>query len=52
MWLDKPNGKQSGKKHANTTNELLPASAKKPCLLYGTHSHTTDECKVMKEQAQ
>ena len=45
---DKPhaNGKQSGKKCANTV------SAKKPCLLHGTHSHTTDECKVMKEQAQ
>ena len=52
---DKTNGKQSGKKHANTTNESLPVSAKKPCLLHGTHSlhsHTTDECKVMKEQAQ
>ena len=32
---DKPNDKQSGKKHANTTNKLLPASAKKPCLLHG-----------------
>ena len=50
--VDKPNGKHSGKKHANTTNESLPVSAKKPCLLHGTHSHTTDECNVMKEQAQ
>ena len=50
--VDKPSGKHSGKKHANTTNKLLPVSAKKPCLLHGTCSHTTDECKVMKEQAQ
>ena len=49
---DKPNGKHSEKKHANTTNESSPVSAKKPCLIHGTHSHTTDECKVMKEQAQ
>ena len=49
---DKPNVKQSGKKCANTANESLPVSAKKPCLLHGTHSHTTDVCKVMKEQAQ
>ena len=50
--VDKPNGKQSGKKCANTTNESSPVSAKKPCLLHGTHSHMTDKCKVMKEQAQ
>ena len=49
---EKSNGKHSGKKRANTTNESLPVSAKKPCLLHDTHSHTTDECKVMKEQAQ
>ena len=44
---EKSNGKHSGKKHANTTNESLPVSAKKPCLLHGTCSHTTDKCKVM-----
>ena len=50
---EKCNGKHSGKKHTNTTNELLPVSTKKPsCLLHGTHSHTTDECEVMKEQAE
>ena len=49
---EKSNGKHSGKKHANTTNKSLPVSAKKPCLLHGTHSHTTDECEVMKEQAE
>ena len=47
--LEKPNGKHSGKKHANTTNKLSPVSAKKPCLLHGTNSHTTDKCEVMKE---
>ena len=50
--MDKPNGKQSGKKCANTTNESSPVSAKKPCLLHGTCSHTTDECKVIREKAQ
>ena len=50
--MEKSNGKHSGKKRANTTNESSPVSAKKPCLLHGTHSHTTDECMVMKEQAQ
>ena len=50
--VEKSNGKHSGKKWANTTNESLPVSAKKPCLLHGTCSHTTDKCKVMKEQAQ
>ena len=49
---EKSNGKHSGKKCANTTNESSPVSAKKPCLLHGTRSHTTDECKVMREQAQ
>ena len=49
---EKSNGKHSGNKHANTTNESLPVSAKKPCLLHGTRSHTTDECEVMKEQAE
>ena len=49
---EKSNGKHSGKKHANSTNKSLPVSAKKPCLLHGTHSHTTDECKVMKEHVQ
>ena len=49
---EKHNGKNSGKKCANTTNELLPVSAKKLCLLHGTHSHTTDKCEVMKEQAE
>ena len=47
---EKSNGKQSGKKRTNNTNELSPASAKKPCLLHGTCSHTTEECKVVKEQ--
>ena len=47
---EKCNGKQSGKKHTNNTNESSPASAKKPCLLHGTHSHTTEECKVVKER--
>ena len=50
--LEKLNGKHSGKKHANTTNESLPVSAKKPCLLHGTCSHTTDKCEMMKEQAE
>ena len=50
--MEKTNGKHTGKKRANTTNESLPFSAKKLCLLHGTHSHTTDKCKVMKEQAQ
>ena len=50
--LEKPNGKHSGNKLANTTNKSLPVSAKKLCLLHGTHSHTTDECEVMKEQAE
>ena len=50
--MEKSNGKHSGKKHANSTNKSLPVSAKKPCLLHGTHSHTTDECEVMKEQAE
>ena len=49
---EKHNGKCSGKKHANTTNESLPVSAKKPCLLHGTLSHATDKCEVMKEQAE
>ena len=49
---DKPNGKHSGKKRANTTNDSSPVSAKKLCLLHGTRSHTTNECKVMKEQVQ
>ena len=49
---EKSNGKHSGKKHANSTNNSLPVSAKRPCLLHGTHSHTTDECKVVKEQIQ
>ena len=49
---EKSNGKHSGKKWANTTNESSPVSAKKLCLLHGTHSHTTDECKVIKEQVQ
>ena len=48
---EKHNGECSGKKHANTTNEALPVSTKKPCLLHGTLSHTTVECEVMKEQA-
>ena len=47
---EKSNGKQSGKKHTNNTNKSSPTSAKKPCLLHGTHSHTTEECKVVKEQ--
>ena len=49
---EKSSGKHSGKKHTNSTNNSLPVSAKKPCLLHGTHSHTTDECKVVKEQIQ
>ena len=49
---EKSNGKLSGKKRTKNTNESLPASAKKPCLLHGTCSHTTDECKVVKEQIQ
>ena len=48
----KSNGKHSGKKRTNNTNELLPSSAKKPCLLHGNCSHTTDECKVVKQQIQ
>ena len=47
---EKSNGKQSGKKRTNNINESSPASAKKPCLLHGTRSHTTEECKVVKEQ--
>ena len=47
---DKSNGKHSGKKRTNSTNDSSPVSAKKPCLLHGTRSHTTDECKVVKEQ--
>ena len=47
---EKSNGKQLGKKRTNNTNELSPASAKKPCLLHGTCSHATEECKVVKEQ--
>ena len=47
---EKSNGKQSGKKRTNSTNDSSPASAKKPCLLHGTRSHTTEECKVVKEQ--
>ena len=35
-----------------STNESLPVNANKPCLLHGICSHTTDECKVMKEQVQ
>ena len=46
---EKSNGKQLGKSTSNT-NELSPTSAKKPCLLHGTHSRTTEECKVVKEQ--
>ena len=49
---EKSIGKHSGKEHVNTTNKSLPVSAKKPCLLHGTHSHTTDKCKVMREQDQ
>ena len=49
---EKSNGKLSGKKCTKNTNESLPASAKKPCLLHGTCSHTTEECKVVKEQIQ
>ena len=49
---EKSNGKLSGKKHTKNTNKSLPASAKKPCLLHGTHSHSTEECKVVKEQIQ
>ena len=49
---EKSNGKHSGKKHTNSTNDSSPVSAKKPCLLHGTRSHTTDECKVGKEQIQ
>ena len=49
---EKSNGKLSGKKHTKNTNESLPTSAKKPCLLRGTRSHTTEECKVVKEQIQ
>ena len=49
---EKSNGKHSGKKHTNSTNDSLPVSAKKPCLLHGTCSHTTDECKVVKEQSK
>ena len=47
---EKSNSKQSGKKHTKNTNESPPASAKKLCLLHGTCSHTTEECKVVKEQ--
>ena len=47
---EKSNGKQLGKKCTNNTNKLSPASAKKLCLLHGTHSHTTEKCKVVKEQ--
>ena len=47
---EKSNGKQSGKKCTNNTNKSSPASAKKICLLHGTRSHTTEECKVVKEQ--
>ena len=47
---EKSNGKQLGKKHTNNTNESSPASAKKTSLLHGTCSHTTEECKVVKEQ--
>ena len=50
--LEKSNGKCSGKKRANSTNKSLPVSAKKPCLLHGTRSHTTNQCKVIKEQLQ
>ena len=46
---EKLNGKQSGKKHTNNTNDSSPASPKKPCLLHDTRSHTTEECKVVKE---
>ena len=49
---EKSNGKHSGKKSANSTNKSSPVSAKKPYLLQGSPSLTTDECKVMKEQAQ
>ena len=49
---EKSNGKHSGKKHTNSTNNSLPVSAKMPYLLHGTRSHTTDECKVVKEQIQ
>ena len=49
---EKSNGKHSGKKHTNSTNDSLPISAKKPCLLHGTHAHTTEECMVVKEQIQ
>ena len=49
---EKSNGKLSGKKRTKNTNESSPASAKKPCLLHGTCSHTTEECKVVKEQIQ
>ena len=49
---EKSNGKLSGKKCTKNTNKSLLASAKKPCLLHGTCSHTTEECKVVKEQIQ
>ena len=49
---EKSNGKHSGKKNTSPTNDLSPVSAKKPCLLHGTRSHITDECKVVKEQIQ
>ena len=49
---EKSNGKHSGKKHTNSTNDSSPVSAKKLCLLHGTRSHTTDKCKVVKEQIQ
>ena len=47
---EKSNGKQLGKKCTTNTNESSPTSAKKPCLLHGTRSQTTEECKVVKEQ--
>ena len=40
--LEKSNGKHSGKKHTNSTNNSSPISAKKLCY----------ECKVVKEQIQ
>ena len=39
---ENPNGKHSGKKHANATNKSSPVSAKKLCILHGTLSLTLE----------
>jgi len=43
--------KTTGKRRRDS-DRLPPRPMKKPCMLHGTNDHTTDECRVLKVQAE